>query len=259
MSLVQDNNSIKLSNMSTTVQNISLYVPHVFANYSKEDVTKVFNDYVGDVKEIDFVTKKSQDGRNYNAAYIHFHSWRNNPATVNLQQRILDPNQEARLVYDDPWYWIVLENKGQKSARSVATKPRIVDYDANFPVITTPPAAAACIPPNAPVKLRKVSVACLLKPVGIKLENEFDAIANEAADDEIKMNELYEMMEREEQFLVTVDSRYLRTIEQENVGLRAQLASLDQQHVDMKMAYAHLVNAYSSECLKNETMTRGHY
>lgn len=256
MLLVQDNNSIKLSNMSTTVQNISLYVPHVFANYSKEDVTKVFNDYVGDVKEVDFVAKKSQDGRNYHAAYIHFHSWRNNPATANLQERILDPNQEARIVYDDPWYWIVLENKGQKSARSAATaKPHIIDYNTNFPVIASPPPTAAGTAPNAPVKLRKVSIASLLKPVVVKLENEFDAIA----DDEIKMNELYEMMEREEQFLVTVDSRYLRTIEQENAAMRAQLASLDQQHVDMKMAYAHLVNAYSSECLKNEAMIKGHY
>ena len=210
----------------STIQNISLYVPHVFANYSKDAVAKVFNEYVGEVKEVDFVSKKSHDGRPYNAAYIHFHAWHNNHATVNLQARVLDPAQEARIVYDDPWYWIVLENKGQKSAR--ANTPPMACRD-EFPAILTPRKAAAggAIAPNAPTKAARKEPAFAEKMPNINLEDDFDEALAKEARDAIRLYELQDLMDEEDRFLITIDSRYVRAIESENADMRVKLAHLN--------------------------------
>jgi hypothetical protein len=209
----------------SAIQNISLYVPHVFANYSKDAVAKVFNEYVGDVKEVDFVSKKSHDGRPYNAAYIHFHSWHNNHATVNLQARVLDPAQEARIVYDDPWYWIVLENKGQKSART--NTPPMACRD-EFPAILTPrKASEAAIAPNAPTKAARNQPMLAEKMPNINLEDDFDEALAKEARDAIMLYELQDLMDEDDRFLITIDSRYVRAIESENADMRVKLAHLN--------------------------------
>jgi hypothetical protein len=111
---------------ATAFANISLYIPHVFANITKSAIVETFEKLrIGSVKRIDFVNKKSKN-ENFNAVYIHFNQWYDNVASRNFQQRVLDPNMEARIVYDEPWFWIVLENKGQKAG----DRKRSVNLDA---------------------------------------------------------------------------------------------------------------------------------
>jgi hypothetical protein len=120
--------------MSSTIANISLYIPHVFANISKKMVTETFESLrIGSVKRVDFVYKRGSNG-NFNAVYIHFNHWYDNIAASNFQERVINPNMEARIVYDEPWYWIVLENKTYGTLRTPYTygtkkvserKPRI--------------------------------------------------------------------------------------------------------------------------------------
>jgi hypothetical protein len=108
--------------MSSQIANISLYIPHVFANISKKVVAETFEDLrIGNVKRVDFVYKSGSNG-NFNAVYIHFNHWYDNVAARNFQERVINPNMEARIVYDEPWYWIVLENKTKKVS---GRKPRI--------------------------------------------------------------------------------------------------------------------------------------
>ncbi len=103
---------------------MSLYIPHVFANISKKMVAETFENLrIGNVKRVDFVYKRGSNG-GFNAVYIHFNYWYDNIAACNFQERVLDPNREARIVYDEPWYWIVLENKTKK-VDSTKRKPRI--------------------------------------------------------------------------------------------------------------------------------------
>ncbi len=66
------------------------------------------------VRNVDLIPKKDSNGKSYNAAYIHFYEWCDNIAARNFQERVLDKNKEARIVYDEPWHWIVLENKTRK-------------------------------------------------------------------------------------------------------------------------------------------------
>lgn len=97
---------------STTM---SLYIPHVFANITEERIATIFHKLrLGKVARVDLVAKMGHNNMTYNAAYIHFDYWYNSVAARNFQEKVLDPNAEARLVYDDPWFWVVLENKAEK-------------------------------------------------------------------------------------------------------------------------------------------------
>ena len=103
------NNSYELN------PNLSLYIPHVFPNFTKEYIVKVFENLgIGYVDHVDLVSKQDRFGRNYNAAYVHFAEWFAGPATEHFQERVVNPNKEARIVHDEPWFWIVLENTAKK-------------------------------------------------------------------------------------------------------------------------------------------------
>ena len=124
--------------MSSQIANISLYIPHVFVNISKRTVAETFEDLrIGSVKRVDFVYKKGSNG-DFNAVYIHFNHWYDNVAARNFQERVINPSMEARIVYDEPWYWIVLENKTKK-VDSTKRKPRInLEALANSGYVTPP-------------------------------------------------------------------------------------------------------------------------
>jgi len=94
---------------------MSIYIPHVFPNFDKEYIAGVFqNMEIGNVSHVDLVSKMDRQGKAYNAAYIHFNYWYTGPSAHNLQAKILDPNQEAKIMHQDPWFWICLENKRKK-------------------------------------------------------------------------------------------------------------------------------------------------
>jgi hypothetical protein len=44
-------------------------------------------------------------------AFIHMEHWEENALVENFQDRIKSSDKEARIVYDDPKYWIILPNK----------------------------------------------------------------------------------------------------------------------------------------------------
>jgi hypothetical protein len=254
---------------NTQFQNISLYIPHIFANFSKEFVEKVFDDLnIGNVKNIDFVSKYGQDGKEYNAAYIHFNEWYDTISARNFQARVVDTGKEARIVYDEPWYWIVLENKARKYIPG-ERKPRI-DLGA-APVISkaTPQAVVSTTPapkkytPTEAIDLNKAPVKVAIKkpatesmPAPVKLDAEFVSVEvqtsaivepvktelpAEETEEELAwidalLNEEEEMlddveasMEEDNQYLVQIDSRYVQTLEEENQNLQDQIASLQHQ------------------------------
>jgi hypothetical protein len=94
------------------IYNLSLFIPRVFVNISSKRITQIFHSLrIGKVNRVDFLRKRSRNGRPYNAMFVHFEHWYDNTAACNFQARVRDPTQDARLVYDDPWYWVVLENK----------------------------------------------------------------------------------------------------------------------------------------------------
>jgi hypothetical protein len=227
----------KLLKMSAQFSNISLYIPHVFPNYTKEDVQQVFeNQKIGKVSRVDFVSKMGKDGKPYNAAYIHFEFWCDTIANRNLQARICDPTKEARIVYDEPWHWIVLENTAKKHI-SGQPKPRI---NLDTPVInrlsTVPPA-----PQKSATELAIIAAArstgwhwpvAMPQPALAEDDADFLALVGDMASDpddaEFKqlideMDDCIASMEEDDQYLTSVDTRYIQTLEQENAYFRSEM------------------------------------
>jgi len=239
---------------SATIENMSLYIPHVFPNFTKEDVAKAFEaNGIGKVKNIDFVAKMtSKEGveKFYNAAYIHFDEWCDTIVARNFHSRVRDPIKEARLIYEDPWYWVVLENKARKYLPG-ERKPCIV--------IDTPPAAHAPIVRStwAPVKslVQKDSVTIPLS-VAVKLDSEFANAGTEAypEEDEAQMDEIEEAIKEDDRYLVSIDSRYIRTLEEENAGYRKQRTYKEEAtyYYDQYMIANEL---YKNETIKTQALT----
>ena len=67
--------------------------------------------------------------------------WEDNAATRNIQEKIIDPQQTAKLVYDEPWYWILLKNNNpftqEEVAANAALQERVLALDNRLPNSTT--------------------------------------------------------------------------------------------------------------------------
>ena len=216
----------------SSMNNVSLYIPHVFANISKEEVINIFESLrIGKVSNIDFVNKISDQTQQYNAVYIHFEYWHDNAAARNFQERVLNPEKEARIVYDDPWYWIVLENKAKKHV-SGDRKPRVVldlqekEDEAPAKQMMSNKDFSDLI--NKPVKKWPVAPGLLV------------------VDDAAIMDELEALMDEEEcDHLITIDGRYVEEIEFENMYLRT--CTMDKRYVqNLEKRNEELMNELSS-------------
>jgi hypothetical protein len=94
---------------------MSVYIPHVFGNVTKELMIKTIEfQSLGKVNKIDFVEKMGKNGNTYNSAFVHFEYWYDNISSVHFQERVKNPDKEARIVYQDPWFWVCFENTGKK-------------------------------------------------------------------------------------------------------------------------------------------------
>lgn len=183
----------------SSINNISLYIPHVFENIGKEFVAETFEKLrIGKVLTVDFVQKMGKNAA-YNAAYLHFEYWYDNTAARNFQERVLNPEKEARIIYDEPWYWIVLENTAKKHV-SGDRKPVIA------------------------VGLGEEDVSRLIsQSQQLQMTNkDFSELVNMSAQDmppltdADQMEELMELMDEEEcDHLITIDGRYVQELENE--------------------------------------------
>jgi hypothetical protein len=94
------------------MSNYSIYIPRVFNNIPNQKIIDSFEQYdIGTISSIDVKRKTGLDGSCYKVVFIHFSYWNeHNSTAINLRERIENPDKEARLIYDDPWYWILLPN-----------------------------------------------------------------------------------------------------------------------------------------------------
>ena len=119
--------SLNMSAQTATqsLENMSVYIPHIFTNFTDKYIASVFENLgIGMVDHVDLVAKMDKHGKHYNAAYIHFKYWYSGPAAEDMYNRIKDETQQARIVHDDPWFWILLENTAKKY-EPAARKPCI--------------------------------------------------------------------------------------------------------------------------------------
>lgn len=89
----------------------SVYIPRIFDNIPTHKIVNTFELLdLGKVDKIDIILKTNTNGTNIKMAFVHFSEWYTNSAAINFRQNVENPNIDAKLVYDDPWHWIVLPN-----------------------------------------------------------------------------------------------------------------------------------------------------
>ena len=98
-------------------QAMSLYIPYV----ADKDANRLYiaetfyNLNIGDVKRVDFQPHHSVYSTDPygKSAFVHMERWFENVSVENLQKRIRDniESKEARIVHDDPEYWVLKRNK----------------------------------------------------------------------------------------------------------------------------------------------------
>ena len=87
---------------------LSMYIPYVSAD--GEFIKNTIEDFgFGKVKRVDCVVRGNDESTSM--AFIHMEYWEENALVENFQNRIKSSDKEARIVYDDPKYWIILPNK----------------------------------------------------------------------------------------------------------------------------------------------------
>ena len=234
----------------SVLSNIPVFIPHVFVNIDEAYITKAFNK-IGVINHMDFVSKQDGKGKIYNAVYIHFDHWLNNASAAKLH-RSLENGDEARLVHDTPWFWVVLPNKGQKFV-STDRKPRIDLQFLGEKKEVKKEVKVASMPMPEPVHLNSLDKErttyaqiiqtekkvypspCerITRSTNVPIfeegedEDEFDAEDTEDVDNMAEMEAEMDA-DNADSCLISIDSRYIQTIEQENFFLRNQVNELRQ-------------------------------
>ena len=102
-------------------QNLSLVIPRVFPQWVDEQkIVDIFHQQcIGWIYKVSIVRVPDEPGRNYPIykAYLYFSVWYDNEIAYNIQQRIFGVKRQARVVYDDPWYWTIYENQHQRLSK----------------------------------------------------------------------------------------------------------------------------------------------
>ena len=109
----------------------SIYIPHIFMNIPIQKIVDTFEYFnIGKIERIDSAIRWSKNGYKYRIVFIHFEFWNiNNKVAMNLKEKIENPNKIARIIYDDPWYWIILPNTSYKHPTTIYKN---LDYEENI-------------------------------------------------------------------------------------------------------------------------------
>lgn len=256
----------------SAIKNTSLFIPHVFPNFDKNYVADAFAK-IGEVNKVDFVAKQDRNGKQYNAVYVHFKRWYDN-RTASVIQFNINMDGSAKFYHDDSdYYWIVLPNTANKhvpgdrkqridmdGAKSISVKS-VENKTEKVNEYTCPSAPKK--PSNLPKKPSYAEIASE-KPVERNLEPEFEEclellrapievweneefeeylellrapIEEWETEEEAQMAEMEAEMEAEDENLVSIDWRYVQTIEQENTTLLQEVAQLRVALINLDQMY----------------------
>ena len=90
----------------------SVFIPRVFSNIRDTRIVEIFHQHgIGQVGSVDLVSRKNQKGDStqyYNMAFVHFETLYDTPEAESFRQDVSNPDTTAKLVYEDPWFWLVL-------------------------------------------------------------------------------------------------------------------------------------------------------
>lgn len=119
--------------MAYSNHQMSVFIPSVTETTTEEQVKQVFYQlWLGDVNRVDFV--KRQDNDKY-MAFVHFNYWFNHPNAYGIQEQIAEKGQ-SKIVYNDPHYWILMENHNPRSEVEKQMEERIKELEERVDSLT---------------------------------------------------------------------------------------------------------------------------
>lgn len=102
---------------------MSLYVPYVISSTNEEQIKNIFLALnIGMVSRVDFVERENDYTKCM--AFIHFEYWFVNDTSYHIQERIQNTGT-SRIVYNDPYYWIIMENKNPRTQNEVFLEKQV--------------------------------------------------------------------------------------------------------------------------------------
>lgn len=122
-----------MSASSTNVSTVSsVYIPRVFSNIHPNVISQTFErQNIGIVDHIQVIQRPKKKGKcSAYMAFVYFKEWFTNQSALNLAERITDPEKQARVVYDDPYYWIILPNTTGNKGKSTTTTTTTINQKA---------------------------------------------------------------------------------------------------------------------------------
>jgi len=91
------------------MSSFSVFIPRVFANIGEKRIANVFYQKdIGEVSKVDLVRRTNEKGEKYNMAFVHFEYLFQTTSAKNFREDVENPEVKAKLVYEDPWFWLVL-------------------------------------------------------------------------------------------------------------------------------------------------------
>ena len=100
---------------SSISEKFSVFIPYVYRSVTAECITHAFEtNNLGLVHHVDFVRMVDSKGKSYKRAYVHFTNWFDNNVADNFKEKVIHSMKGTRLVYDDPWFWVILKNTSTK-------------------------------------------------------------------------------------------------------------------------------------------------
>jgi hypothetical protein len=189
---------------------MSIYIPHVFLDVYEDEIKKVFDCAgIAMIKNVDFVYKIGKTA--HYSAFVHIDRWYDTPESVNFRGRILNPKEEARIVYQDPWYWIVLPNTAVKRDFS---QPKLrINLDGEVTPKKTTTDCPYPIKPSKPHNPAKLSVVAKTQLRRSLCYDEALIDDNQQFMDDVEQL-IFENETYLDKYLITIDSRYVNELEQ---------------------------------------------
>ncbi len=119
----------------------SICIPRVFKNITEKRVRAIFYSLkCGFVERVDMISKHNQNGGEFSRVFVHFSSWNTGNKYARALQEKLNTGQQVKIVYDNPWYWMVSKsNAPLPEERRTNNRPKpFIDFNHEAPEPTRP-------------------------------------------------------------------------------------------------------------------------
>ena len=116
--------------MPQNPQHLSLCIPRVFSNITWRQIKDTFETLLGRgcVARVDLISKTTEDGEPFGRVFVHLRYWPKTETAQAMRKLLIDDGGQAKIVYDDPWFWKVSLSRVPKPERDREKTAPYLDF-----------------------------------------------------------------------------------------------------------------------------------